>query len=74
MHLIALLGVPVAAYALVAWTARQSFGVDLLPRLRIHWWLTAAYLVAFVVYGAVLRNLPAFGWFHLDYMQAGFGL
>jgi hypothetical protein len=24
--------------------------------------------------GAVLRNLPGFEWFHLDYMQPGIGL
>lgn len=73
-HLVALIGVPFAVYALIEWTARQTFATTLLPRLRGPWWAYAGYGIAFVVYGAVLRNLPAFAWFHLDYMQAGIGL
>ncbi len=72
-HLLALVGVPVAGYALVAWTAGSLFGVRL-PRLRLHWSVYVGYGVAFVMFGAVLRNLPGFEWFHLDYMQAGIGL
>jgi Protein of unknown function (DUF2752) len=73
MHLVALIGAPFALYALIEWTARQAFGRQL-PRLRLRWWMVAAYAVAFVVYGAVLRNLPGFEWFHLNYMQPGIGL
>ncbi len=40
-------------------------------RMHLVW---VAYAVVFVVYGAVLRNLPGFEWFHIDYMQAGIGL
>lgn len=42
--------------------------------LRLRWWMWAGYLAAFVVYGPVLRNLPAFAWFHLGFMQPGIGL
>jgi hypothetical protein len=72
-HLLALIGVPFAVYALVAWTADWVFGVRL-PRLRLHWTVYAGYGLAFVVFSAVLRNLPGFEWFHLAYMQAGIGL
>ncbi|MEV0272372.1 DUF2752 domain-containing protein [Hamadaea sp. NPDC050747] len=74
MHAVALIGTPFALYALIEWTARQTFGRTGLPRLRIRWWMYAAYGIAFLVYGAILRNLPAFAWFHLDYMQPGIGL
>ena len=73
MHLLAFVGVPFALYALIQWTAGSVFGLRL-PPLRLAWWVYVAYGVAFLVYGAVLRNLPGFGWFHLDYMQAGVGL
>lgn len=73
MHLVALVGTPVALYLLVRWTAWSLLGVRL-PQLRVPWWAWFGYAVLFVVYGAVLRNLPAFAWFHLDYMQAGIGL
>jgi hypothetical protein len=73
MHLLALLGTPVALYALVQWSAQRMFGLRL-PQLRLRWWAYLAYGVAFVVYGAVLRNLPGFEWFHIDYMQPGIGL
>jgi len=72
-HLLALVGVPFAVYGLVVWTAGSLFGVRL-PRLRLHWSVYVGYAVAFVVFGAVLRNLPGLEWFHLDYMQAGIGL
>jgi hypothetical protein len=72
-HLLALIGVPFAVYALVVWTADWVFGVRL-PRLRLHWAVYGGYAVAFVVFGAVLRYLPGFEWFHLAYMQAGIGL
>ena len=73
MHLVALIGTPFALYLLVQWSALRLFGRRL-PALRLPWWVWLAYAVAFVVYGAVLRNLPGFEWFHLDYMQAGLGL
>jgi hypothetical protein len=73
MHLLALVGTPFALYALVQWSVQQMFGLRL-PPLRLRWWVYAAYAVAFVVYGAVLRNLPGFEWFHITYMQAGIGL
>jgi Protein of unknown function (DUF2752) len=73
MHLIALIGTPFALYMLVQWTGSRLFGVRL-PPLRLRWWVWVGYAVAFVIYGAVLRNLPGFEWFHLDYMQPGVGL
>ena len=72
-HLVALLGVPFVLYALVQWSASWLFGVRL-PQLRLQAWVYIAYGAAFVVYAAVLRNLPGFEWFHLDYMQPGIGL
>jgi hypothetical protein len=73
MHLIALIGTPFAVYALIQWSAEWLFGLRL-PPLRLGWWVYAIYGAAFLFYGAVLRNLPGFEWFHLDYMQAGIGL
>lgn len=73
MHLLALIGTPFVLYMLVQWSAMSLFGLRL-PALRLRWWIWTAYGVAFVVYGAVLRNLPGFEWFHLDYMQPGIGL
>lgn len=73
MHLVAFIGVPFALYALIQWSSASLFGLRL-PPLRLAWWVYLAYGVAFVLYGAVLRNLPGFEWFHLDYMQAGIGL
>jgi hypothetical protein len=72
-HLLALVGVPFALYALTAWSAWWIFGVRL-PRLRLHPMVYLGYAVVFVVFGAVLRNLPGFAWFHLSYMQPGIGL
>jgi hypothetical protein len=71
-HLLALVGVPFAAYALAVWVAGTTFGVRL-PRLRLNPAVYFAYGIAFVVFGAVLRNLHVFAWFHLDYMQPGIG-
>jgi Protein of unknown function (DUF2752) len=73
MHLVALIGTPFVLYMLVQWSALWLFGWRL-PALRLRWWVWAAYAVVFMVYGAVLRNLPGFEWFHIDYMQAGIGL
>jgi hypothetical protein len=72
-HLVALAGVPFALYALVQWTAASLFRWRL-PALRLPGWVWLAYAVLFVVYGAVLRNLPGFEWSHLNYMQSGVGL
>jgi hypothetical protein len=73
MHLVALLGAPFALYMLVQWSAEWLFGLRL-PALRLRGGIWAGYGVVFVVYGAVLRNLPGFEWFHIDYMQPGIGL
>ena len=69
----ALIGAPFAVYMLIQWSAEWLFRLRL-PRLRLAWWAYAAYAVAFVLYGAVLRNLPGFEWFHISYMQPGLGL
>nr|WP_221383154.1 hypothetical protein [Actinoplanes polyasparticus] len=56
-HLPALVVVPFAAYGLVAWTARSTFGVRLptwLPSTRV----VMTYVVVFVLYTTVLRNVP----------------
>src|SRR5437899_1536283 len=47
-HLIALIGAPFVLYALIAWTASQTFGIRL-PRLKIAWWGYVAYAIVFVV-------------------------
>jgi hypothetical protein len=73
MHLVALIGTPFALYLLVQWSAGWLFGLRL-PALRLRGWVSVVYAVVFVVYGAVLRNLPGFEWFHIDYMQPGIGL
>jgi hypothetical protein len=73
MHLIALIGMPFALYHLIRWTAASLVGLRL-PALRLPGWVYLGYVAAFVLYGALLRNLPGFEWFHLDYMQAGVGL
>jgi hypothetical protein len=72
-HLVALVGVPFALYALVQWSA-ASWSRLRLHALRLASWVWIAYGAVFVVFGAVLRNLPGFEWFHLDYMQPGIGL
>jgi hypothetical protein len=73
MHLVALIGVPFALYLLVQWSAGWLFGLRL-PRLRLRWWAYVGYAAVFVIYGAVLRNLPGFERFHISYMQPGVGL
>jgi Protein of unknown function (DUF2752) len=72
-HLLALIGTPFVLYALAQWSAAWLFGLRL-PPLRLKTWVFIAYVAVFVLYGAVLRNLPGFEWFHLDYMQPGIGL
>lgn len=73
MHLVALLGTPFVLYMPLSWTARWVFERRL-PRPHLRTWMYAAYIAAFVPYGAVLRNLPGFEWFHIAYMQPVLGL
>ena len=66
-HLAALIAVPFLLYAFAAWTANWTFGARL-PQFRPSGKLVVAYLVAFVLYSVVLRNLPwpPFAWFYVD--------
>lgn len=66
-HLVALIAVPFLAYAYVQWLGSRTFGVRL-PAFRPSTRLITAYLVAFVLYSVVLRNLPwpPFHWFDID--------
>jgi hypothetical protein len=65
-HLVALVGMPFALYALVAWTARLRFG-HCWPLPRLSRWVYFAYGAAWLVYAVVLRNLPLplFTWFDI---------
>jgi hypothetical protein len=65
-HLAALLGTPVALYALIGWTAAATFGRRL-PTPRIPRWAWLAYAAFFLIYAVVLRNLPwePFTWFYV---------
>lgn len=65
-HLVALVGVPFAGYALIAWTV-AAFTTRRWPRLRLPPWAYLAYLLAWLVYSTVLRNLPwaPFSWFDI---------
>jgi len=65
-HLVALVGLLYGLYALVAWTVAAYGGRKLLlwrPSGRA----VAVYLVVFVLYAVVLRNLPwqPFAWFDI---------
>jgi hypothetical protein len=65
-HLLALVGVPFACYALAVWTARARFGRSWpLPRLSRRVYL--GYATAWLVYAVALRNLPwpPFTWFDI---------
>jgi hypothetical protein len=64
-HLAALIFLPVAAYALIAWTA-AAFG-RALPAPRIPRWAWWAYGAFFLLYTVLLRNLPwpPFSWFYV---------
>ncbi|MCW2502052.1 MAG: hypothetical protein JWO79_336 [Actinomycetia bacterium] len=55
-HLIALLAVPVLAYAYLAWAAKRVFGFSL-PTWRVPPPVWGGYLAAWAVF-AVVRNLP----------------
>ncbi|MGH3647505.1 MAG: DUF2752 domain-containing protein [Micromonosporaceae bacterium] len=66
-HLAALVAVPFAAYAYLVWVANWTFGVRLRQlRLPVPVWV--GYLVVFLVYSTVLRNLPwaPFDWFYVE--------
>jgi hypothetical protein len=65
-HLLALVGVPFAGYALLAWTVTVWFGRRL-PPLRLSPWVCIGYAVAWLLYAVVLCNLPwsPFAWFHI---------
>ncbi len=56
-HLPALLLVPVALYALTAWTVAATLGRRL-PAPRVPAWAWWSYAAFFLVYTIVLRNLP----------------
>ena len=66
MHLAALLVVPVGAYAYFWWVAGWVLGRRL-PMFRVTKGLAIGYVVFFVVYSVVLRNLPwaPFDWFYV---------
>ena len=65
--MLALVAVPFAAYAFIAWLANWTFGIRL-PQPRPSVKLIIVYLVAFGLYSMVLRNLPwaPFHWFYVD--------
>jgi Protein of unknown function (DUF2752) len=65
-HLVALIGVPFALYALFAWTANSWFGRHW-PPLRLSRWTYLSYVAAWLLYSVVLRNLPwqPFSWFDI---------
>jgi hypothetical protein len=73
MHLVALAGSPVAIYLLARWSLNWWRGITL-PWRPLPRWVYLGYAIVFVIYGAVLRNLPAFWWFHIQYMQSGIGM
>ena len=65
-HLVALVGVPFALYALAQWGLSSWFGLRL-PPLRLPVWGYIAYGVIWMLYAVVLRNLPwaPFTWFDI---------
>lgn len=65
-HLVALIGVPFASYALMAWTAQVWFGRRW-PLPRLSHWIYIGYAAAWLLYAVVLRNLPwsPFTWFDI---------
>jgi uncharacterized protein DUF2752 len=66
-HLAALVAVPFLVYAYVQWVASHTFGLRL-PVFRPSSRLVIGYVVAFVLYSMVLRNLPwpPFSWFDIE--------
>lgn len=65
-HLAALIAVPFVAYLGVRWAVAVWFGREL-PALRLSPRVYGAYIVAFLLYTTVLRNLPwpPFAWFDI---------
>ena len=66
MHLPALIGVLYGPYALVAWTLSWLSG-RAVPVWRPQRWVAIGYVVFFLVWSTVLRNLPfePFAWFNI---------
>ncbi|MGH3739195.1 MAG: DUF2752 domain-containing protein [Micromonosporaceae bacterium] len=66
-HLVALIAVPFVVYAFIQWLANSTFGVRL-PVFRPSLRLVIGYIVAFLLYSTVLRNLPfpPFDWFYIE--------
>lgn len=71
-HLAALIGILYGLYALVAWSAGWLFGKRL-PLWRPSTRAVIIYLVAFLIYAVVLRNLPwaPFTWFYVQDLILG---
>ena len=65
-HLPALIAAPVLAYLWLRWTLARVFGVQL-PAVRLSKGVLIGYGVFFIVFSAVLRNLPIapFTWFDI---------
>lgn len=65
-HLVALVGVPFALYALVIWTGQVWFRLRR-PLPRLPRWVYLGYAAAWLLYSVVLRNLPwpPFTWFDI---------
>jgi hypothetical protein len=68
-HLVALVAVPVAGFALLAWTAHVWFGRRW-PTLRLSRWTYVGYAATWLLYAVVLRNLPwpLLAWFNIPYL------
>ncbi len=68
-HLVALVGVPFAGYALLAWTVNTWTG-HRLPPLRLSRRVWFGYAAVWLVFAVVLRNLPwaPWSWFDIPYL------
>lgn len=66
-HLTALLAMLVAGYYWIAWIGRWMLRLPI-PMPRPRQWLIIAFLVVFLLYSTVLRNLPwePFTWFNIS--------
>ncbi|MGH3736305.1 MAG: DUF2752 domain-containing protein [Micromonosporaceae bacterium] len=66
-HLVAFIAVPFVVYAYIQWLANWTFGIKL-PVFRPSLRLVIGYIVAFLLYSTVLRNLPfpPFDWFYVE--------
>jgi hypothetical protein len=65
-HVVALLAVPVLAYAALRWAAKVWWRVAL-PGFRLPVWAVVAYAIVWLVYSTLLRNLAGgpFDWFNI---------